>query len=243
MDLLPAIDLRGGRVVRLRRGVDSDRTEYDVAPQVALGEFAAAGVERVHVVDLDAAFGEAPQRRLVAELAAMPGAPRIELGGGLRDREAVEWALGQGVDRVVLTSMLVRDPALFAELAERYPGRLVAALDVADGRLRFAGWTESSPRPLDDVCAELRELPLAAVLVTDIERDGTLSGPNFELTVAVAEAVGVGGLLSGGVRSLEDLARARELSVIAGAVVGKALYDGAIDLGAALAVCRDGRAV
>jgi phosphoribosylformimino-5-aminoimidazole carboxamide ribotide isomerase len=238
MELLPAIDLRQGRVVRLVRGDDALRRTYDVEPEAALAAYAAAGVERVHVVDLDAAFGEAPQRALVARLAAAPGAPRIELGGGLRDREAVEWAFQAGVERVVVTSMLVREPALFAALARAHPGRMVAALDVEDGAVRHSGWTASAGRSIEEICHELRPLPLAAVLVTDIARDGTLEGPNLDLARAIGRLAGAPAILSGGVRSLEDLARARAVPEIAAAIVGRALYDGALDLRRALAVCR-----
>jgi phosphoribosylformimino-5-aminoimidazole carboxamide ribotide isomerase len=238
MELLPAIDLRHGRVVRLVRGEDTQRRTYEVEPLAALVDYARAGVERVHVVDLDAAFGELPQRLLIERLAAHPGAPRLELGGGLRDREAVEWAFLAGVDRVVVTSMLVRDFGLFAELARARPQRVVAALDLDRGELRHAGWTQGAGRSIDDVCRDLRPLPLAAVLVTDIERDGTMEGPNVELARDVGRLAGAPAILSGGVRSLEDLARARAVPEIAATVVGRALYDGAIDLARALAVCR-----
>jgi phosphoribosylformimino-5-aminoimidazole carboxamide ribotide isomerase len=189
-------------------------------------------------VDLDAAFGEAPQRELIARFTGHPAAPRVQLGGGLRDREAVEWAFGAGVERVVITSMLVRDPVLFAELARANPGRVVAALDLDAGVLRHSGWTESAPRAIEDVCADLRELPLAAVLVTDISRDGTLQGPNLELACRIARLAGAPAILSGGVRSLLDLEQARAAPEIAEAIVGRALYDGAIDLRSAIAVCR-----
>jgi phosphoribosylformimino-5-aminoimidazole carboxamide ribotide isomerase len=238
VELLPAIDLRGGGVVRLRRGLDTERTEYALDPLETLLGYGRLGVERVHVVDLDAAFGEPPQRELIERLATHAEAPRIELGGGLRDREAVEWAFSVGVERAVVTSLIVRDLAVFADLAEKWPQRMVAALDVQDESVRYAGWTESAPRSLDAICADLSSLPLAAVLVTDIDRDGTLEGPNIELAVAVAAKVGVGGLLSGGVRSLDDLSRACAESSLSGAIVGKALYDGAIDAAEALALCR-----
>ena len=224
--------------MRLRRGLDAERTEYDVDPLETLLGYARLGIERVHVVDLDAAFGEASQRALLERLAGHADAPRIELGGGLRDRDAVRWAFDCGIERAVVTSMIVRDPEGFARLAEASPGRLVAALDVQDGKLRYAGWTASASRSLAEICADLRGLPLAAVLVTDIDRDGTLQGPNIDLAVSVAEQVGVGGLLSGGVRSLDDLALACREPRLSGAIVGKALYDGAIDLAAALALCR-----
>jgi phosphoribosylformimino-5-aminoimidazole carboxamide ribotide isomerase len=238
MELLPAIDLRQGRVVRLVRGEDAQRRTYDVDPLQALLAYAEAGVERVHVVDLDAAFGEPPQRALVERLAANPRAPRIELGGGLRDREGVEWAFAAGVERAVVTSMLVRDPALFAELARAQPGRMVAALDLHHGALRYSGWTASAVRSIEEVCRDLRALPLAAVLVTDIARDGTLEGPNLELARDLGQQAQAPAILSGGVRSLRDLERARAMPEIAAVVVGRALYDGAIDLRRAIAVCR-----
>jgi phosphoribosylformimino-5-aminoimidazole carboxamide ribotide isomerase len=238
MELLPAIDLRQGSVVRLVRGDDGERRTYDVDPLDALLRYAEAGVERVHVVDLDAAFGEAPQRELVARLAGHRGAPRIELGGGLRDRDAVEWAFSVGVERAVVTSMLVRDFVSFADLARARPGRLVAALDLRDGVLRHSGWTAAASRSIDEVCGDLRALPIAAVLVTDIDRDGTMKGPNLEVACELSRLAGAPAILSGGVRSLEDLERARAAPEIAEVIVGRALYDGAIDLRRAIAVCR-----
>jgi phosphoribosylformimino-5-aminoimidazole carboxamide ribotide isomerase len=238
VELLPAIDLRHGRVVRLVRGEDAARRTYDVEPLAALLLYAETGGGRVHVVDLDAAFGESPQRELVARLAGDCRAPRIELGGGLRDRDAVEWAFSVGVERAVVTSMLVRDFALFADLARACPGRLVAALDLRDGVLRHSGWTTAATRSVDEVCRDLRALPIAAVLVTDIDRDGTMQGPNLELACQLSRLVGAPAILSGGVRSLEDLERARAAPEIAEVIVGRALYDGAIDLRRAIAVCR-----
>ena len=238
MELIPSIDLRQGRVVRLRRGDDGQRTTYDVDASDVLASYAEAGATRVHVVDLDAAFGEAPQRELVAELAAVEIAPPLQLGGGLRDREAIEWAFSAGVDRAVVTSLMVRDFALFAELVSVYPGRIVAALDIDHDALKLSGWTEVSPQPWRELAARLRSLPLAAVLVTDIQRDGTMQGPNTELACEVARACAAGGLLSGGVQELGDLERARSYPEIRGAIVGRALYDGAFTVAEALAACR-----
>jgi len=238
MELLPAIDLRKGRVVRLRKGDDAQRTTYDVDPLDTLLHYADLGVGRVHVVDLDAAFGELPQRELVEKLAGHSLAPRIELGGGLRDAESIEWAFDAGVERAVITSMIVNDFELFGELAVAWPDRLVAALDVADGALRYSGWTARAERDLDDICLDLAPLPLAAALVTDISRDGTLTGPNVELLCEVAGKACAPGILSGGVRSLDDLRQARQAAGVAEVVVGKALYDGAIDAREAMRVCR-----
>ena len=238
MELIPSIDLRRGRVVRLRQGDDGQRTTYDVAAADVLSSYAAAGARRVHIVDLDAAFGEAPQRKLIETLVATRDAPALQLGGGLRDRDAVEWAFSVGLDRVVVTSLLVRDFAVFSELALGHRERLVAALDIDHDRLKLSGWTEEAERSWRDVARDLRSLPLAAVLVTDIERDGTLQGPNPELACEVARACDAGGLLSGGVRSLSDLERAREFPELDGAIVGRALYDGAFTVKQALDACR-----
>jgi phosphoribosylformimino-5-aminoimidazole carboxamide ribotide isomerase len=241
MELLPAIDLRRGRVVRLRQGDDARATEYAGDPLAVAAGFAAAGVRRIHVVDLDAALGEPPQRGLVARLAAAlaAGQPRagIQLGGGLRGRAAVEWALGAGCERVVLGSLAARDPAAFAQLALAFPGRVLPALEVVGGEPRVAGWTQAAGSSLDEICARLRGLPCPAVLVTDVERDGMLSGPNLQLAVRIAAATGLPALLSGGVRSLADLAAAAVRPEIAGAVLGRALYENQIDLAAALALC------
>ncbi len=237
MELIPSIDLRQGRVVRLLRGDDGRRTTYDVDPLDTVRGYAAAGAQRIHVVDLDAAFGEAPQRSLIEAMVRLPQAPPMQLGGGLRDRESVQWAFESGIDRVVVTSLLVRDFELFSRLATDSPGRMIAALDIDGDSLKLAGWTEVAEQPWPDFAARIEPLPLAAVLVTDIERDGTLAGPNVGLARRVARACSVGGLLSGGVRSLADLEEAREVPEIDGTIVGKALYDGAFTLADALAVC------
>jgi phosphoribosylformimino-5-aminoimidazole carboxamide ribotide isomerase len=249
MQLLPAIDLREGRVVRLEQGDDNARTTYDVSPFEVLASYAAAGVERVHMVDLDGAFGkkrdgggeEVGQRRLLSRLAAsQDGGPKLQLGGGLRTRDDVEWAFAAGFERAVITSMIVHDFELFSELAVEYPQRIVAALDIHHGELRTAGWTESAESPLDEICRALRPLPLAAVLVTDISRDGKLSGPNLELACELSRMTAAPALLSGGVTELQDLVRARACPEIEGAIVGKALYDGRITLADALAACDHG---
>jgi phosphoribosylformimino-5-aminoimidazole carboxamide ribotide isomerase len=250
MELIPAIDLRRGGAVRLRQGDDARATRYGDDPRDLLFGYARAGVKRVHLVDLDAALGEAPQRDLIAELIAalitesiaLPGAPALQLGGGLRDREAIEWALGAGCERVVLGSLVARQPALFASLAKEFPGRLVPALDVAAGQVRIAGWREGAGSSLAELSAGLRDLPCPAVLVTDVERDGMLAGPNLDLTRQVARWSGLPALLSGGIRALADLEAARSFPEIAGAIVGRALYEQAFTTEAALAVCAGGAA-
>ena len=235
MELIPAIDLRHGRAVRLRQGDDARATVYGDDPVALLESYARAGVARVHVVDLDAALGEAPQRELIGRMAET-GA-RIQLGGGLRDRQAIDWALAAGCDRVVIGSLVARDVDTFRVLALKRPGCLVPALDVAGGEVRIAGWREGAPRPLGELCARLMGAPCPAVLVTDVERDGMMTGPNLDLALRVAHTSGLPALLSGGVHALTDLEVAGRHPEIAGAIVGRALYEGAFTVEEALAVC------
>lgn len=266
MQLLPAIDLRGGQVVRLMRGDDRRRTVYDADPSGALRRYREAGIARVHVVDLDAAFGGRPQLGVVQELvqqaqdvvrapedgrtdgfacgaeARHPGSPSgrcgIQLGGGLRDREAVEWAFRTGCERAVVTSLIVRDFDVFAGLCRDYPGRMVAALDIDGGEVRLAGWTESADRSPPAICGQLAGLPIAAVLVTDISRDGMMRGPNIDLACRIGALARAPAILSGGVRSAADLEAAARRPEIEAAIVGRALYDGSLTLDAAIAACR-----
>lgn len=239
MDLLPAVDLRGGKVVRLRQGDDDRRTTYSDDPAAQVEAFAEAGARWVHVVDLDAAFGEAPQRPLIEALAkrASDLGLKLELGGGLRDRESITWALEAGCTRVVVGSLLARDSDAFRKLALDLPQRIVPGLDFKHGHLAVSGWKETASLGVRDLGQLLRGLPCAAALVTDVARDGEMAGPNFELAQEVASATGLPALLSGGVHTLEDLRRAAAIPTIAGAVVGRALYDGSFSLGEALAAC------
>ncbi|HKI00878.1 MAG TPA: 1-(5-phosphoribosyl)-5-[(5-phosphoribosylamino)methylideneamino] imidazole-4-carboxamide isomerase [Thermoanaerobaculia bacterium] len=235
MELIPAIDLRRGRAVRLRQGDDTRATVYGDDPVAVLEAYAGAGVARVHVVDLDAALGEAPQRELIERMAAT--GIRIQLGGGLRDRASIDWALAAGCDRAVIGSLVARDTEAFRALAQELPGCLVPALDVAHGEVRIAGWKEGAPQNLGELCAQLMGLPCPAILVTDVERDGMMTGPNLDLALRAARTSGLRALLSGGVHALSDLELARRIPEIAGAIVGRALYEGAFTVEEALAVC------
>jgi phosphoribosylformimino-5-aminoimidazole carboxamide ribotide isomerase len=206
-------------------------------------------VTRAHVVDLDAAFGEPPQRPLLERLAAAAaaaGGPALELGGGLRDEAAIDWALAAGFERAVVGSLAARDPAGFARLAAGRPGRLVPALDAvgsAGGEVRAEGWRQSAGTSVDELAAALAGLPCPALLVTAVERDGLMTGADAALARRAARAAGIPALVSGGVRSLAELAElARQACAapgeLAGAVVGRALYEGAFTLDQALAACR-----
>lgn len=234
LEILPSIDLRRGEVVRLEQGDDARRRAYDRDPARLLAEFAAAGARRVHLVDLDAAFGEPPQRELVAQLAA--DAPlAIQLGGGLRDAAAIAWARQAGCERVVVGSLLLEDPAAFAALARRYPGFLVPALELRGGVLKSRGWREDAPLSLETVAGLLRGLPCPALLCTDVARDGMLGGPNFALAAKVHELTGLPLIVSGGVAGLGDLDGAAATPGVAALIVGRAFYEGRFALDAAFA--------
>jgi phosphoribosylformimino-5-aminoimidazole carboxamide ribotide isomerase len=240
MELIPSIDLRHGKVVRLERGRRDRETVYFDDPVDVLRRFQDAGASWVHIVDLDAAFGEPRQRSALARIVSACRGEELEQGGGLRSAEDVADALDGGFDRVVLGSLPAREPDLFADLAHRFPGRLVPAWEVENGELRVGGWESSTPlhrKPLSAVLNHLAE-QLPAVLVTDISRDGMLCGANVELAVEVARAAGIPAIVSGGVAALADVERAAAHPEVAGLIVGKAYYEGAFDLASGLEIAR-----
>lgn len=237
MELVPAIDLRRGDVVRLRRGLDGERSVYAADPVTTLRELVRAGVRRVQVVDLDAAFGEPPQRELIARLLASRERSALQIAGGLRSRESVTWALESGAERAVVGSLAALDPYAFCELAELFPLRLVPALDIEHGKVRIAGWTGDAQLSVAEMCDGLRGLPCAAIMVTDISREGALSGASIRLARDVSRASQLPALLSGGIGTLQDLRAAARVPEIVGAVVGKALWESTFSLGEALAAC------
>lgn len=239
MELIPSIDLRRGKVVRLEQGDDARTTVYPFDPLALLERFAAAGAERVHVVDLDAALGEPAQVDLLRRLCSAGILEELQLGGGLRSAGAIERALGWGFERVVLGSMVVRDPEGFAAIARAQAGRVVPALDCRGGFVQTSGWSESSSLPWKSVSDRLRGLPCPAILVTDVERDGLLGGPNLELAAGVAAASGIPAIVSGGVSSLADLVHAAGTPGVGAAIVGRAFYEGKIELMETLRVLRE----
>ena len=238
MILYPAIDLKGGACVRLLRGDMSRATTYGDDPAAQARLFERAGCEWLHVVDLDGAFSGRPENaEAVRAILAAVSVP-VQLGGGVRDRAALDGWLEAGVARVILGTAAVEDPGLVREAARAHPGRVAVGLDARGGRVATRGWAEATDLDALDVARRFEDAGVAALVHTDIERDGAMGGPNVEATEALARAVGVPVIASGGVSSLGDLERLRATGVVAGAVVGRALYDGAVDLGAALALLR-----
>jgi phosphoribosylformimino-5-aminoimidazole carboxamide ribotide isomerase len=236
-EVIPAIDLLGGECVRLVQGRYDAATVYERDPAAAARRFAAHAVRRLHVVDLDGArAGKPVNTDAVRAIVAAAGTLPVQLGGGLRDLAAVEAAFATGVDRVVLGTAALRDPELVRTAARRHPGRIAVGLDAVDGRLRVAGWLETGEATAIEIAQRFEDAGVAAIIHTDIERDGMLAGPNLEASAALADAIRVPVIVSGGVASEDDLVAAARLAPrgIAGAIAGRALYTGAIDLAGAL---------
>ncbi|HWH35160.1 MAG TPA: 1-(5-phosphoribosyl)-5-[(5-phosphoribosylamino)methylideneamino]imidazole-4-carboxamide isomerase [Acidimicrobiales bacterium] len=240
LQLYPAIDLRGGRCVRLHQGDYGAETVYGDDPLALAQSFAAAGAPWVHMVDLDAArTGEPANRDAIAAVArAVPA--RIQAGGGVRDEDAAAALLDAGVARVVLGTAAVSAPDLVARLVARHRGRVAVGLDARSGQVAVQGWTEGAGVELLDEARRFDALGVAALVVTEITRDGTLAGPDLEGLAAVLAVTEVDVVASGGVGSLDDLAALAALRAgrrrLAGAIVGKALYEGAFTVSEALAV-------
>lgn len=237
MELIPSIDLRGGKVVRLEQGDYARETVYDADPVQQARRFAAAGVTRLHVVDLDGARdgGAANEPVIRAILAACGHALAVQVAGGMRSAARVTAAFDAGASRVVIGTAALEDPDFVRAVAAKYPDRIVLGLDTRNGRVATRGWREVSNLTQDDVLAQFSGVQFGALLYTEISRDGLLGGPDVEGTAALARRTKIPVLASGGVGKLEDLERLAATRVIAGAIVGRALYSGAIQLEAALA--------
>jgi phosphoribosylformimino-5-aminoimidazole carboxamide ribotide isomerase len=233
--IVPSIDLRGGRVVRLAQGDYARQTQYDVEPIEVAASFRAVGAVWLHVVDLDGAKeGRSIQTDLIAQLAAKSGL-RVQSGGGVRSTEDIDRLLAAGVERVVVGTKAMEDWSWFEKLAHapRYAGKLILALDAKDGMVATRGWTETSAKKALDVARQVRGWPLAAILYTDVAKDGMLQGPNLVQTRAMAEAGDVPVIASGGVGNLSHIIALRLLPVW-GVIVGRALYEGKVDLAEAI---------
>jgi phosphoribosylformimino-5-aminoimidazole carboxamide ribotide isomerase len=220
LDLYPSIDLRGGRVVRLVQGDFDKETDYDLDPVAVARDFAAQGAPWIHVVDLDAARGNGPvNREAVAAIVNAVAVP-VQTGGGQVD----DSALKLGVQRIVLGSIAVKDPELVARLAAANPGRIAVGLDHRDGDVAVRGWTESSGQRVEDLLARFTKVGVAAFVITDIGRDGLLTGPDTAGLAAAVASTDVPVIASGGVSSLDDL-RAVAAVGVAGAITGRAIYE------------------
>jgi len=241
--LFPAIDLKNGLCVRLEQGDMARATVFNRDPAAQASTFEAEGFQYLHIVDLDGAFAGKPVNATAVErILEATGIP-IQLGGGIRDMATVEGWLNKGVDRVIIGTAAVRDPVLVRNAAARFPGRIAVGLDARDGRVAVEGWAESSELSALDIARRFEDAGVAAIIYTDISRDGMLKGLNLEATMALAEAVSVPVIASGGLASIDDIhamlePRARKLE---GAIAGRALYDGRLNAAEALSLIRSAR--
>ena len=235
MILYPAIDLKDGRCVRLLRGDMDAATVFGDDPAAQARAFTAAGCEWLHLIDLNGAFeGRSVNGAAVEAILEEVEVP-VQLGGGIRDLAAVRRWLDRGVARVILGTAAVEDPDLVRQAARDFPGRVAIGIDARGGRVATRGWVEETDARAPDLARRFEDAGVAAIIYTDIDRDGAMGGPNVSATAALARAVSVPVIASGGVSSLADLVALRDTGVIAGAISGRALYDGALDLREALA--------
>jgi phosphoribosylformimino-5-aminoimidazole carboxamide ribotide isomerase len=238
MILYPAIDLKNGQCVRLLRGDMAQATVFSDDPAAQAQRFEAAGCKYLHIVDLDGAFAGKPMNAAaVAGIIAGISVP-LQLGGGIRDRATIEAWLARGVARVILGTVALRDPELVKSACRDHPGRIAVGIDARAGRVAVEGWAEESDRSALDLALAFEDAGVAAIIYTDIDRDGALEGPNVMATAALARRLTTPVIASGGVSSLADLRalKAHQSDGIAGVITGRALYDGRIDLAQAVAL-------
>jgi len=242
--LFPAIDLKNGEAVRLEQGDMARATVFNRDPAAQAKAFEAQGFEYLHIVDLDGAFAGKPMNAAAVERILAAVTIPAQLGGGVRDRATIEAWLAKGIARVIIGTAAVRNPALVKEVARAYPGRVAVGLDARDGRVAVEGWAETSEVTALEVARRFEAAGVAAIVYTDVTRDGMLKGPNLEATTALADAVSIPVIASGGFASIEDIRALLKPRVkkLAGAILGRALYDGRIDPAAALQLVRSARA-
>jgi phosphoribosylformimino-5-aminoimidazole carboxamide ribotide isomerase len=238
--LFPAIDLKDGLAVRLQQGDMARATIFNRDPADQAYSFQLAGFEYLHIVDLDGAFAGKPVNAYAVDRILEATNIRVQLGGGIRDMATVQGWLDKGVDRVIIGTAAVRDPKLVREAAAAFPGRVAVGLDARDGKVAVEGWAEASELTALDIAKRFEDAGVAAIIYTDISRDGMLKGINWEATIALADAISIPVIASGGLASIEDVKtllepRAKKLE---GAIAGRALYDGRLDAAEALALIR-----
>ncbi len=239
MILYPAIDLKDGQAVRLLRGDMEKSTVFNDDPAAQAMAFVEAGCEWLHLVDLNGAFAGEPVNAAAVEAILERCKVPAQLGGGIRDMATIERWLDKGLQRVILGTVAVENPDLVREAAKAFPGHVAVGIDARNGRVATKGWAEETDVMVTDLARSFEDAGVAAIIYTDINRDGAMQGPNVEATADLARAVSIPVIASGGVSSLDDLIALRECGAqLDGAISGRALYDGALDLTEALAVLR-----
>jgi len=243
MILFPAIDLKGGQCVRLKLGDMQQATVYNTDPAAQARSFEDQGFEWLHVVDLDGAFAGHSANGDAVEAILKATQNPVQLGGGIRTLDHIENWLSRGLARVILGTVAVRGPALVKEAARKFPGKVAVGIDARGGKVAVEGWAETSELDVIDLAKRFEGAGVAAIIYTDIDRDGVLKGLNIEATLAIARAVSIPVIASGGLASLADVRRLLEpdCAILEGAISGRALYDGRLDAAAALKLIRDAK--
>jgi phosphoribosylformimino-5-aminoimidazole carboxamide ribotide isomerase len=242
MLVIPAIDLKGGRCVRLRQGRMEEETVYSAEPARVAAQWKAAGAEWIHVVDLDGAVTGSPVNteaiRTIRKAVAIP----LQLGGGIRGLEAVEGWLSAGIDRVVLGTVAAQDPSVVKEACRQYPGRIAVGIDSRQGEVMVHGWRAGTSRTAADLAKEMEGYGVTVIILTDIIRDGVGGGINLAQAQEVAQTIKTPLIVSGGVASLADIRAVKDLAPygVVGVITGRALYEGTLDLAEAIQAAREG---
>ncbi len=244
MIIFPAIDLKEGQAVRLQQGDMARATVFNSDPAAQAKAFESQGFEYLHIVDLDGAFAGKPVNGEAVDNILKTISMPVQLGGGIRNMTTIEGWLGRGVDRVIIGTAAVRDPELVKAASRQFPGRVAVGLDARDGKVAVEGWAETSEVTVLDIARRFEDVGVAAIIYTDIARDGLLKGLNLDATIALAEAIDTSVIASGGLASIEDVKQLLEprAKKLGGAIAGRALYDGRLDPAEALALIRAARA-
>ena len=239
MIFFPAIDLKDGRCVRLLKGDMEAATVFNDSPADQARAFEAAGAQWLHLVDLNGAFAGAPVNGAAVDDILSAISIPVQLGGGIRDLATIEMWLGKGIARVILGTVAVRDPELVRTAAKSFPGQVAVGIDARGGMVAVEGWAETTDMAVGDLAEKFADAGVAAIIYTDIDRDGVMAGPNVEATAGLAHATDIPVIASGGVSSMADLAALKSCGApLEGAISGRAIYDGAIDVRAAVAALK-----
>ncbi len=236
MLIIPAIDLKDGRCVRLLQGRADAVTVFSDNPEEVARRWQEIGARLIHVVDLDGAFSGTQRNIEGIKRIRKAVSVDIELGGGIRDMERIERLLGLGINRVILGTVAIEKPELVKEACKRFPGRIIAGIDAKDGLVAVKGWVEVTSVRAKELALKMEDYGVWGIIYTDISRDGMLTGPNIEATRQMVESVKIPVIASGGVSSIDDIKRLREIKGLWGVITGKALYTGAIDLKEAIEI-------
>jgi len=233
MDILPAIDLKDGQAVRLTKGLMESAKIYSNEPWEVAKVFEEMGSSWVHLVDLNGAFAGEPKNLEQIEKIRKNCNVKLELGGGIRDEETIRRYIDLGIDRVILGSIALKNPAFVKEMSQKY--RVVVGIDAIDGYVAVEGWAEKSTMKATDLARAFADVGVEAIICTDVGRDGMLSGVNLEFTLSIAEASGIATIASGGLKNLDDIIALKQSNKVSGVIVGKAFYEGSLDLREAFA--------